>query len=223
MNNTNFKIDEKDIEAIIKERTEPANGSIGNDVLYKMCKEYPLHNNANEVHSKLWLIGSAYSATLERNKIGKTRDKIFFDVVKEITKHNKELDKMIKKLKPITDGGTMIAALETHFIFMDIFASATEQNKRSLASKYLHFHRPNVFYIYDSNAKTALTKLVKGSVGKISESCDVEYDAEYAAFCAKAHYLRTKINKERDEEAWLTVREFDSLLLKLYKSDKPAT
>jgi hypothetical protein len=43
---------------------------------------------------------------------------------------------------------------------MDLFAAITQREKRSLASKYLHFHVPHVFYLYDSRARRAITKVV---------------------------------------------------------------
>src|SRR5690606_29468485 len=42
----------------------------GNDVLYRMCSERPNHTDVDTVSSKLWLIGRAYSASIER-KAGK--------------------------------------------------------------------------------------------------------------------------------------------------------
>lgn len=50
---------------------------------------------------------------------------------------------MLLQLKEVVD---------THLFLTNIFSDITGLNKRSLASKYLHFHAPNMFYIYDSRA-----------------------------------------------------------------------
>lgn len=190
----------------------PGIDTIGNEVLYDMCRKYPAHTNADEVFSKLWIIGRAYSASIERNKAGYSSDEIYESVVGSILARGDELDSKISALTPIIDYETMAEALGVHLLLMVIFEGATGLNKRSLASKYLHFHRPDVFYIYDSYANSALTKHVKGSGTVFGE----KYDINYAKFCVKAHALRKMIWEQFGED--LTLREFDRLLLNLHRS-----
>ena len=40
----------------------------GNSILYQMCEENPLHNNADVLIGKIWLIGRSYAAAIERRK-----------------------------------------------------------------------------------------------------------------------------------------------------------
>ena len=40
----------------------------GNRILYKMCEEYPLHNDADVLCGKILLIGRSYAAAIERRK-----------------------------------------------------------------------------------------------------------------------------------------------------------
>ena len=43
----------------------------GNETLYKMCKDRPLHDDVDTISSKLWIIGRSYAASIER-KAGKS-------------------------------------------------------------------------------------------------------------------------------------------------------
>ena len=56
--------------------------------------------------------------------------------------------------------------------------------KRSLASKYLHFHCPDKFFIYDSRARSAINKLVKKPDKHMLAGLD-SYDPEYADFVCR--------------------------------------
>lgn len=51
--------------------------------------------------------------------------------------------------------------LYIHKFLTDLFYELTGLNKRSLASKYLHFHCPDLFFIYDSRAHSNLVQFVK--------------------------------------------------------------
>ena len=51
--------------------------------------------------------------------------------------------------------------ISVHNFLTVIFNEISGLDKRSLASKYLHFHLPNLFYIYDSRADNAIRKMVK--------------------------------------------------------------
>ncbi len=41
---------------------------IGNQVLYDLCRRYPYHTVNAEILAKIWLIGRAYSASIERGR-----------------------------------------------------------------------------------------------------------------------------------------------------------
>lgn len=57
---------------------------------------------------------------------------------------------------------TIEVSLKAHKDLMNVFNRISGMDKRSLSSKYLHFHAPDFFYIYDARAATAITKLRKG-------------------------------------------------------------
>src|SRR5688500_9905878 len=41
---------------------------VGNQVLYDLCKRYPRHDQVDQIVAKVWLIGRAYSAAIERRR-----------------------------------------------------------------------------------------------------------------------------------------------------------
>ena len=44
----------------------PDNWGWGNEVLYRMCREEPGHTKLDVIAGKVWPIGRAYSAAIER-------------------------------------------------------------------------------------------------------------------------------------------------------------
>ena len=50
--------------------------SIGNKVLYDLCKSYPMNDDVNGMIAKLWLIGKSYSTSIDRRNYGKEYSKI---------------------------------------------------------------------------------------------------------------------------------------------------
>jgi hypothetical protein len=181
-----------------------------NEILYDMCKKYHDHTVKEQIYSKLWLIGRSYSAALERNKSEEKSENIYLKTIDELIKIGNMLDEKIQRLQPIIDYNTMYAALNVHKEIVDIFNRTTKMEKHSLASKYLHFHRRDVFYIYDSYANFSLMKYVKGSV-----SSNNKYDNEYLKFCEKAFALKERIKEKYKKD--LDPREIDNLLIYLRK------
>jgi len=184
---------------------------LGNEVLYDMCEKYKSHTVREQIYSKLWLIGRSYSAALERNKSEEKTEDIFRKTIDELIKIGSCIDDKIQKLQPIVDDDTMYAALDVHKDIVDVFSKTTKMEKRSLASKYLHFHRRDVFYIYDGYANSSLMDCVKGSV-----FANNKYDSTYFKFCIKALALKTGIREKYGKD--LSPRETDNLLIYLHKS-----
>lgn len=155
----------------------------GNDVLYRMCAEEPFHQDADVVVGKIWLIGRSYAAAIERRK-NKTElsDNFYYsEVAPKMLSIGNELDKRlsdINKVRHLSEE-TIDIVLNTHKFLMDAFYDLTQLEKRSLASKYLHFHCPSMFWIYDSRANNAIRKHValdkKRAYKHYSCGCDREY------------------------------------------------
>ena len=194
-----------------------------NNVLYRLCKENPKNNDSDKVVAKIWLIGRAYAAAIERRKIAKGGVKDFYyDVVApKMLKIGNELDKRISKLKSTKNIEECIPEiLYTHKLLMDAFKNMTGMDKRSLASKYLHFHCPDKFFIYDSRANTAIKKIDKAlnlsKKNKIDDKLK-NYDKEYANFLYMMISFRDVLRNElkiKNE----TPRSIDSFLLYSFNS-----
>lgn len=191
----------------------------GNSILYKMCEANPYHNDVDVVIGKIWLIGRSYAAAIERRKNSDDYqgDDFYFDAVgPKMIEIGSELDNRILSLKKNTYGiaDCVPDILSTHKFLMDTFMELTGLEKRSLASKYLHFHCPEKFFIYDSRAKIAIGKVVKRPDKKVLSGIE-EYDEEYGDFVCRMlefqQYLNEKIG------TYEKTRDIDSYLLSLAK------
>lgn len=70
-------IDRAEIESARPEATDI--WSAGNATLYSLCAEFPLHTDAQKVIGKLWLIGRAYTAAIERRPTSREKQKVPID------------------------------------------------------------------------------------------------------------------------------------------------
>src|SRR5690606_24597290 len=92
----------------------------------------------------------------------------------------------------------------------------TGLDKRSFASKYLHFHLPDLFFIYDSRAVTALGKYkIKSKLSNKFKSKTI--DKEYANFFCKCFELKNIIDKLHNVQ--ITPRHLDNLLIENANND----
>ena len=209
------------------------NWDFGNKVLYDLCKCYPMHTNQDEIVTKIWLIGRSYAAAIERGASSSTTsndfyyDDFYYDVVAPHfidpythapTSVAEELDKKLKGLKSVlaVAGSSLIASnlsdiLETHKFLTEEFKKITGLKKRSLASKYLHFHCPDLFFIYDSRANSAIKKIVKNPIK--SRPAGLVYDPEYADFVCRMLDFQDEIHTITG--VYPTPREIDTFLLSL--------
>lgn len=190
----------------------------GNSVLYRMCEEEPEHKEIDVIVGKIWLIGRSYAAAIERRKnavvVG---DDFYYDeVAPKLLEIGPELDDRITKLRKskglILDDIKLV--LSTHKFLMDIFYELTGLEKRSLASKYLHFHCPEKFFIYDSRARVGIGKLVKrpnkGILTDVS-NCDPEYGDFVCRMLELQEYLDEQLG------VYELPRKLDSFLLTAIK------
>ena len=187
----------------------------GNSILYQMCKDNPKHDQADVVVGKIWLIGRSYAAAIERRKNADDflGDDFYYEAVApKMLVIGKELDERLSCLNNtyglIVDCVPEI--LSTHKFLMDTFTELTGLEKRSLASKYLHFHCPEKFFIYDSRARMAIGKLVKRpDKGILAEVPD--YDPEYGDFICRMLELQEYLDEQIG--IYELPRKLDSFLL----------
>jgi len=196
----------------------------GNNVLYDLCENHPKHDSEEIVAAKIWILGRTYAAPIERRIIHRELDADSFYtkiVVTEIMKS--EIDTCICSLRQFSeiDNASIGRILQTHKQLTDLFKHISGRKLRSLASKYLHFHLPNLFYIFDTNAVGVVNKITKEITKEyrfkdnIIEKRKI-YDEEYGRFFSKAFQLAQWIRKKFETE--LTPRQLDRLLLEKYKA-----
>lgn len=209
-------------DAIIKSQEENI-FSLGNKVLYDMCKVNPKHLDRVSIVSKVWLIGRAYSASIERRKnrtdssTGNSDDFYAENVADKMIEIGEELDNNIEFISNYdpTDERIIPRIIETHCFLASTYKEITNLNKRSLASKYLHFHMPNYFYIYDSRSKKNIKPFKIDNTELRDKLILKNADEEYLDFFTKAFLLSAEISKQLKID--LTPRELDNFLLKSYE------
>lgn len=114
------------------------------------------------------------------------------------------------------DSKTIKYALETHNYLVNILHEITDQNKRSFSSKYLHFHIPEMFFIYDSRATKGIRKFVNKIPKEHQSILELSnIDSEYAKFYIKCFELKNQITLNYGIS--LTNREIDNLLINAEK------
>jgi hypothetical protein len=203
-----FEITKEDVDFALA----PSPWDLGNQVLYSLCQEHPTHDRGDAIIAKIWLIGRSYAAAIERRKnVEDTSDDFYETTVVEKIKTS-PIDAWLSNLpvRMIEPWKELGAVVTTHKRLMDLFRDITRLEKRSLASKYLHFHRPDLFFIYDSRARGAITK-VTPRLALLKEITAGESDSEYHAFCRRCQWLSDAI-KERWGQG-LTPRQMDKILL----------
>lgn len=96
---------------------------------------------------------------------------------------------------------------ELHKRVMDVFSDLPEPQARTLAAKYLHYHFPELFYIYDAGLETAAADLGEGECGYLAHA---EHDPVYDAFFACCRKLADKLAPLAGHR--LSPRELDRIL-----------
>jgi hypothetical protein len=167
---------------------------LANSVLYDMVSNHPSHTDENEIVTKMWFIGRTYAAAIERrpNK-AETPGDFYYDHLapKLIGSEIDAKNDLLRKYHAITADNLPII-LSVHKYLMDLFYDLTTKEKRSLASKYLHFHLPELFFIYDSRVASVITRFAGRKDRKLNIPESV--DRTYADFCYKALLMYNELN-----------------------------
>ena len=203
--------------ALVDHARTPSPWTLGNQVLYDLCKEHPRHHEVSEVIAKVWLIGRSYAAAIERRReTTEANDDFYIEKVAPIIIRS-DIDAWIEAAAAYEtmNEASADAVLSTHSKVTQLFSAISGLEKRSLASKYLHFHLPNLFYIYDTRAVEAMRKL-SSLVGRATKGAGAN-DNEYRKLAGKCMRLKAHI-KERFQVS-LTPREIDELLLKVHAEE----
>ncbi len=198
------------LEKILVECTKPQVWDVGNETLYRLCAERPNHTDLGEIVSKVWIIGRTYAAAIERRKYRKeSKNDDFYRTV--VGKHikNAQVDSWIHFDPTDWEDDAIVKA---HGKLTCLFKNISGLNKRSLASKYLHFHNPDLVYIYDSRAKLGLKRLTKELGLKMAKPSHLNgCDDEYHQFYVQCQQVITELAKENSIS--LSPRQLDNALI----------
>src|ERR1700694_2343954 len=189
---------------------KPRVTDFGNAWLYELCRRYPEHKIIGHCVAKVWLIGRAYSAAIERKAAPRGTDELFAKIGPPMCK-----SKLGPLLRSLPDGRSPLVvrlsrAVEVHEQLMKIWAKEGARGKRSLASKYLHFHRRDVFPMFDSRAARAIRKITPEARHVLNFPAR-SGDKVYREFCQRYLWLLQGIR--RQFRSRLTLRQVDRLLL----------
>ena len=201
----------KIVEAGLRSKT----GIIGNGVLYDLCKKYFYHDNPDAINAKIWLIGRAYAAAIERRKKYRNdpNDDFYEKRVIPIIMKSEIDQKLsaIRKYRSVTKDN-ILDILKVHKHLLDTFEKISGLKKRSLSSKYLHFHLRQLFFIYDSRANSAL-KMISNSPAKEFDSIinNSGVDKEYAKFFCRSYKKLSDLEQQLSRH--INTRQFDNILI----------
>lgn len=187
-----------------------------NNILYILCKENFEHKEDKYILTKVLFIGRIYAAAVERrkNKANDINDNFYIKTIAP-TFSKSELDNKLHELKDLKtiEIKNIKSVLQTHYYLTNtLLYKITELNKRSFSSKYLHFHLPDLFYIYDSRVVMALKQFkiqVPDDLKPILSLDGIDY--EYAKFYCKCYDLKRQIENKYNIE--LSNRQLDNLLI----------
>ncbi len=189
---------------------------VGNETLYRLCAQRPFHFCAKDSIAKLWLIGRSYSAAIERRRTAHETKKREVDEYYEEVAHSlaeSDIDKVIAcvpRETPTSMAG-FAPALEAHARLVDILHKHSGSELRSFSSKYLHFHVPNAFFIFDSIVSLGLKRLGNERLLP-GPPVDGVGEPEYCRFVSKVLALRSELASTNSPP--LTPRQIDRLLLR---------
>lgn len=214
------KIDILKHKSIILNSINKTDWDFGNNILYKLCHNFPRHERKDIVIAKILFIGRIYSAAIERRKNKEEKNDYFY--VKKVAPKliNSELDFLLSTLNKERDINekNILNILKVHSYLTDLFKELTNLSKRSLSSKYLHFHFPKLFFIYDTRTVNALRKFNLKELNQLKSSVKLnEVDKEYGKFFIKSLVLKKEIEKKLNIE--ISVRQFDKFLIELDNID----
>lgn len=197
-----------------EESLKPENegmGFIADKILYEMCQKYPKHNNPQEIFAKIWLIGRSYAVALERgSKENEDDNNLFYEKAVAVLKES-ELDLWIESLKgKELSNDNLESILSVYKKLHDKTKEFDRGQKHSFCSKYLHFHLPKLFFIYDSRAVNEISKF-KIDISELNDLKKKYNELPYSRFFCQCFILQKTIEDKFGKQ--LTPRQIDMLLL----------
>jgi hypothetical protein len=209
----------ENLRTLIAKARAPSPWDLSNEVLYSLCRNHPGHTDPNVVIAKLLIIGRVYATAIERRRSKYREDDDFY--VKRVAPRicRSPIDAWLEEARCLgpASAQSFQCLVKIHDRTTQLFKEISGLEKRSLASKYLHFHVPELFFIYDSRASKGMSAL--GSiVARASKSVGTG-DNDYRKFVEKCICLKNYC--VRHFRVALSPRQLDTLLLAAQTNAKP--
>jgi hypothetical protein len=197
---------------LVTKAVEDHTWDFANSVLYRLCKEHPDHTREEVIIAKVWLIGRAYAAAVERRRdVGDSVGDDFY--TKRVGPCFRDLDPWFFEFK-----NHRLSVLQLHKKITDLLKRLAGLEKRSFTSKYLHFHFPGEYFIYDSYSDTSARKILRESgIRRQPRADQADFDLPYADFFARCEYLSQKVSELLGRHP--SPRELDKVLLLHWRVD----
>jgi hypothetical protein len=130
--------------------------------LYRICRDYPQHQNRGGVNAKLWLIGRTYATGIERKiRSDGTQGSSMTKLAQHLWENHADVDGILRQVRVmngVLDLTRLLQIISAHGKLVTLVQSIVRdrQSARSFASKYMHFHAP-IVPIFDSVTNRVLT------------------------------------------------------------------
>jgi len=204
---------------IVMQSMSPTPWDFSNQVLYKLCEQYPAHTDTGEVLAKILLIGRVYAAAIERrkNKSDENKNDDFYIHTVAPAIQSSQIDDWLHHARSVEPGTkeSFTTLVNVHKNVTELFNNISGLDKRSLASKYLHFHVPTLFFIFDTRAVKAMHAF-SHLLPRATRTEGIG-DKEYRKFAEKCQYLvdlcKTSFGLK------LLPRHIDNLLLRTHATE----
>jgi len=183
------------------------------EVLYRACREHPLHNDRRAIMCKMVVVGRCYAAGIERLVTPRKGEQAVDRIGDCLARHGAVIDGIIQGLPdpeaPLTPAPMRIVVRQ-HGRLTRLLARHLTKGRypTSFVSKYLHFHRP-IVPIYDAYCLAGLTKAVHWDQKEIPFGPPGRADRGYYQFCARFMRLHEACRDAglapsvKDLDAWL--------------------
>ncbi len=194
-----------------------------NSMLYEAVSAQPSNSDKRQIIGKLMLIGRTYSASVERRKTqGHIKDErqaleVIIEAAQAIaaSRCSALLDNIGMNEKLTHESLPKVVTI--HLELCQALAKANNRENSSLASKYLHFHRPDFFPIVDSYVREGWSWIME-ELGQSYKGWRVFGKVNrYGDWCTRVLDLQKSI--ESCHENAVSLRQIDNYLLSIMSLD----
>jgi hypothetical protein len=161
-------------------------------VLYRMCDEWPGHSDLGAIIAKVGIIGRSYAAQAERFVKKNDEDDYGVWILSELLHSRTDVSKAFKRIASIKEplsAEKLATLMEVHKDLCGILSERTRNGAyvRSFVSKYMHFHQ-RCTPVYDNIAVERLRKPAFYRWTSSLEAVEFEddrYDEYYWYYCMR--------------------------------------